>query len=170
MGIYSGDPLVKMSCTDSPHPFGGFKAGPHQFYKPCLIIPCISIMVACSIGKIYTTHKMLEHCNPMRMYIYSKSMIYFSECKDPMWLPNIMSTYYCIGHFRLKSCYVFQGFGFKRNESTLLILWVFLWNLKRFQVVLLVLLSNEFDFFLHFYAIVWENHFVSQKTYFRYKN
>ncbi len=29
---------------------------------------------------LHTTHKMLEHCNPMRMYIYSKSMIYFSEC------------------------------------------------------------------------------------------
>ncbi len=55
-------------------------------------------------------------------------------------------THY-IGHFRLKSCYVFQGFGFKRNDPTILILWVFLWNLKRFQVVLLVLLSNEFDFF-----------------------
>ncbi len=30
----------------------------------------------------HTTHKMLEHCNLMRMYIYSKSMIYFSECRN----------------------------------------------------------------------------------------
>ncbi len=30
----------------------------------------------------FTTHKMLEHCNLMSMYIYSKSKIYFSECNE----------------------------------------------------------------------------------------
>ncbi len=29
-------------------------SGPHQFCIHCLIMPCRSIMVACSIGKVYT--------------------------------------------------------------------------------------------------------------------
>ncbi len=36
----------------------------------------------------YTTQKILEHCNLMSMYLYSKSKIYFSECRHRQALGN----------------------------------------------------------------------------------
>ncbi len=44
---------------------------------------------------------MLEHCNLMSMYIYSKSKIYFSECSGVPWRPYCGASSLIWQHRRL---------------------------------------------------------------------